>query len=167
MNSQIPIKLECMNDVKMSEKVELIIYLLEQCKSDISWYQERFKDAEREENNIRHEMEGVCSESGRPPKFDRRAVLATKWQNTLILRRAAKDSIALNQPLSDFLESDAGKNALNQLKQILGKIRKVENEMTNRAYYTREINAAGRNQALEKNLNTLIRRWKAEIKSTH
>ena len=151
----------------MSEKVELIIYLLEQCKSDTFWYQERFKDAEREENNIRHEMEGFCSENGKPPKFDRRAVLATKWQNTLIIRRAAKDNAALNQPLSDFVESDIGKNALNQLKQVLGKIRKVETEMKNRVYHKREINTATRNPALEQNLNTLIRKWKTELKSKH
>ena len=153
--------------MKISEKIELIIYLLEQCKSDSGWYQERFKDAEREENNIRHEMEGVGIENTGPPKFDRRAVLATKWQNTLITRRAAKDNIAMNQPLLEFIESDSGKNTINQLRQVLGKVRKVENDMSNRVYYKRETDTAKRNPALEKSLNALIRDWKSGLKRKH
>ena len=154
-------------EMKMSEKVELIIQLLEQCKSDVLWYEERFKDAEREENNIRHEMEGLGSERGKPPKFERRAVLATKWQHTLFMRRAAKDNISINRPLSDFLDSDIGKHSLNHLKQVLGQTRNVEKSMTNRVYYNRRTDMAKNNPDLEKNLNKLIRRWKADLKSKH
>ena len=148
--------------MKQSEKIELIIYLLEQFKKDNDWFQAQFKDAENEENNIRHEFEGIGSEDGKPPKYKRRAVLSTRLQRSLISRRVAKDDISILKFIVDYLETESCKSSLNQLKQILGKTRKVEDEMSTRRYIKREVSSAPQNPTMQKNLDKMIRSWKSK-----
>jgi len=143
--------------MKLSEKIELVINILEQCKIDINWYESKRMDAEQQENNIRHEMEGFTTKDGRPPSYNERARLATLWQNTLLTRRIAKNNIMLNQPLNEFIESDIGKTTLNSLKQILGKTRKIEKEIENMVYIVRKTDSTPMNPVLQKNLDKMIR----------
>jgi len=145
----------------------LVIYILEQAGKDNAWYQERFKDAEREGCNLSHEILGHGITNKPLPKYKERAVIATKWQNALLARRAAKDNIALNQPLYEFADSEFGKQALNKLRQILGKIRKAESDMENRVYFKRQTDIAPKNPDLEKNLNNLINDWKRSTQSKY
>ena len=56
---------------------------------------------------------------------------------------------------SEFIESDVGKNAINQLKQVLGRVRKTENNIETRVYYKREIKTL-ENPAFEKQIKKLI-----------
>ena len=52
-------------------------------------------------------------------------------------RRKYKDYCELSQPVMDYLETDKGKNVANQLKQVLGKVRKEEKRIANRQYIPR------------------------------
>lgn len=142
----------------------MIIYILEQCKIDVQWYQEQLKDEERRENNILHELEGVATEDGCPPKYDQRATLATQLQNTLIARRIAKDNITINQPIVDFINSEIGREAINKLKQKLGEIRKIEKNLHERIYHKRKTDDIPNNPIMKQNLNKLIRDWKKNRK---
>lgn len=146
--------------MKLSKKIEIIIKIYEQCISDYEWYEIRRQDAEKEENNIRHEMEGLKSDNGMPPKSTDRARLATAWQRTLLTRRAAKHHLAINQPFADYIGSDAGRNALNALKLVLGKTRKAESDMENKTYTMRKTDAAPMNPVLQKSIDELINDWK-------
>ena len=150
--------------MELSNKIEIIIQILEQCKSDFDWYEARRLDAEREENNVRHDMEGTGSGSGVLPKSKERARLATKWQQTLITRRVAKNQITVNQPLWDYLSSDAGKALVKSLPHILGKTRQAEKAIKNKAYARRPTDTAPMNPVLEKNIDELIREWKRKYK---
>ena len=120
-----------------------------------------------EETNLNHELEGVGNENRTPPNYKQRSKIATQLQNVLIKRRVAKDAIRINQPLLRFVESDVGTKALNQLRQTLGDVRKVENDMAERVYNKRELNREPSNPNLENNLNKMIRKWKMDSKKKH
>ena len=53
--------------MKLSEKIEIIISLLEQSKSDYEWYDKQVNLEENRKNNITHEIEGVNSFDFKPP----------------------------------------------------------------------------------------------------
>ena len=153
--------------IKPSERLELIIYIMEECRSITKWHKDKQTEAELEETNLTHELEGVGSENRTPPNYEQRAKIATRLQNVLIKRRVAKDTIRINQPLLKFVESDLGAKALNQLKQTLGELRKVENDMAERIYNKRGLNSQASNPDMEKKLNKLIRKWKSESRKKH
>ena len=147
--------------MKLSEKIEVIISLLEQSKSDFEWYDRQVNLEENRKNNITHEIEGVNSPDSKPPSYKKRASLATELQKCLISRRIAKDTRETNRPITDFLTSDVGKSALNALKQCLGDVRKLEKNMTLRRYYVRPTeNTEVINENAKKNLDELIKEWK-------
>ena len=156
-----------MTAIKLSEKIEVIIYILEQCNADVRYYKAQQQEAENEETNLNHELEGVGTENRRPPNYEQRAKIATQLQNSLIKRRVAKDALRFNQPLLKFIESEVGTKALNQLKQTLGELRKVESEMQERVYIKREAGNPAKNQAADKKLNDMIRDWKKQSKKKH
>ena len=151
--------------MNLSEKIELIIFILEQSKSDFEWYNKQVSLEENRRNNISHELEGVDSVDAKPPSYKERASLATELQKCLIARRIAKDFREINRPLSDFIESDAGKNSLRALKQCLGDVRKIEKNMKVRRYYNRPVENNGcLNENAKKNLDILIKDWKKSEK---
>ena len=150
-----------MAEVSLSEKLELIIGILDQCKTNHSWYVAQLAADEKRENTLRHELEGVGVDHRRPPGYKERARIATELQTALIARRLSKDYVALNEPVVDFLDSDIGKTVLNQLRQKLGETRKVESKMVSRKFYRRQTeNAAPENPEMKKSLDKLIRDWK-------
>jgi hypothetical protein len=147
--------------LKLSEKIEIIIYILEQCKKDYAWYAERLMEEENKKNDIMHELEGAGVDNKTPPKYDKRAALATKLQDVLITRRAIKDNVIINEPLFELVNSGQGKEMINKLKGKLGEVRKVEAYTENRKYNKRATESAPKNQALE----NLISEWKKDLKS--
>ena len=112
-----------MAQIKLSERIELILSILNQCKSDHIWYTSQLETEENKGNTLRHELEGVGVNHRTPPGYRERARLATELQAALIARRAAKDYIAITKPMADFLASDIGKNMVHQLQQQLGETR--------------------------------------------
>jgi glycerol-3-phosphate cytidylyltransferase-like family protein len=118
------------------------------------------KDAEREENNLIHALEGVSGESKSPPRYKERATIATKLQNTLIKRRIAKDYTIAYKVLISYLDSEDGRRVINKFKYVLGEIRKTESMMENRTYRERDIDVAPMNPVLKKDLEKLIAEWK-------
>lgn len=150
--------------MKLSDKIEFVLHVMEQCQADVRWYTQQQEDAEKEQTNLNHELEGVGTENRQPPNYDERARIATKLQHNLIRRRVAKDSLRANQPLLRFIESDEGKRAMNKLQQTLGELRNVEQTMDARAYLKRETVAPETNPEMSKNLNKLIKDWKKSKK---
>jgi len=150
-----------MAQIKLSEKIELILGILSQCKSDYSWYASQLEVEENKENTLRHEIEGVGINHRTPPGYRERARLATELQEALIARRAAKDYVAITKPMADFLITDIGKKMVNQLQQLLGEARKSESKLVDRRFLKRQTeNIAPENLELKKNLDKLIREWK-------
>ena len=155
--------------MKLSEKVELIIDIFDQCKSDTRWYTQQQTESEMEQLNLSHELEGVGTENRSPPKGTNRNKLATLLQGALIKRRIAKDMVIVNQPLIKFLESESGIRSYNLLKQVLGELRKTETNMAERRYTKRElaIDKKINNPTMKESLNKMIRDWKRKQRSKH
>ena len=147
----------------LSKKLELIVAILEQSKSDFEWYDKQVSLEENRKNNIIHEIEGVDSPEAKPPSYKKRASLATELQKCLIARRIAKDEREINKPVFDYIDSDPGKNALNVLRQCLGDVRKIEKNMKVRRYYSRQTeNTDSLNEDAKKNLDKLVRDLKKQ-----
>ena len=151
--------------MNLSQKIELVIHILEQSQREAKWFDAKLKEAEAEELNLNHELEGVANDARLPPKYRERARIATHLQNVLIQRRVAKDGMRSHQPLVKFIESEQGTKALNGLKQTLGELRKVEASMAERVYTKREAEKPTSNKAAEKKLNKMIREWKKESRA--
>lgn len=66
-----------------------------------------------------------------------RAKIATKLSRTRRERRDHKDLAMALEPLVEFLTSDRGQRMLNDLREALGKTRKVEAYLETRRYYPR------------------------------
>ena len=157
--------------LKLSEEIETILYFFERCKQDYKWHESQYQVEENKENELRHEIEGVGVRFRSPPLHDDRSKLATALQKALIARRISKDLIAIHKPVIDFIDSEIGKNAINQLKQKLGDVRKLEKNSANRIFYKRktendtpETESTKVNKA---NLDKMIRDWKRKSKSKY
>ena len=143
--------------MKLSEQLEIIIKILEQCVADHRWYHDQLVDAESDENNIRHEMEGLGAGVTELPKGKRLTELAKKQQDTLLRRRVAKNNMEISQALFDYLQSDIGKAALNAFKQHLGKARQAEIRSENRVYVRRPTDTAPINTVLQEQLDKIVK----------
>ena len=66
--------------------------------------------------------------------YGERAKVATKLARCRQERRESKDTVAVLDPLIQFLESGEGKSMMNSMQKILGKTRKVEENMKLRTY---------------------------------
>jgi hypothetical protein len=151
--------------MNLSEKIELIIFILEQSKSDFEWYDKQVYLEENKRNNLLHEIEGVEFPDAKPPSYKKRASLATELQNNLITRRISKDAREANRPIAEFVVSDCGKKTLNALRQRLGDVRKIEKGMNNRRYYHRLTeNETCLNDNAKENLEKLIKDWRKSLK---
>ena len=70
-------------------------------------------------------------------KYKERARLATKLQACRRERRQHKDIAEATEPLTTLLNSDKGKQFINQMREVLGKTRRIENKQNNRMYFPR------------------------------
>ena len=146
--------------MKLSEKIELMICILEQSAKDYEWYSGQLADADKKKTDLYHELEGVGVEHTTPPNYQQRAVLATRLQDALLTRRIAKDAVDIHEPLFEFTNSALGKDTLKRLKSDLGAVRKREQNKEYRKYHKRAADLPPVNPELEK----LIRLWKQSTK---
>ena len=70
-------------------------------------------------------------------KYAERAKLATKLQQCRQERREYKDVVQVLAPLFEHFSDARNKNSFNQLREVLGKMRKVERRQNHRVYYPR------------------------------
>ena len=70
-------------------------------------------------------------------KCDERSKLATKLAINRKDRRFYKDRLEEYQPIMDFLSDKQNKKVIDELTQILGKVRKQEQYHAKRTYYPR------------------------------
>lgn len=71
------------------------------------------------------------------PHADARSKLATRMRASRIARRESKDVVEELEPIVDFMSIQSNRKVIEQLTQILGKIRKVEKYHASRTYHPR------------------------------
>ena len=67
-------------------------------------------------------------------KYEERNKVATKLATNRKDRRYYKDRVEEYEPIVKFLNEQKNKNVVNQLKQVLGEVRKMENYHKDRFY---------------------------------
>ena len=69
--------------------------------------------------------------------YSGRAKVATGLSKTHQSRRLHKNQVESLEPVVNFLESNKGKNMIDLLKEVLGKVRKSEERIEKRMYSVR------------------------------
>lgn len=102
-----------------SEQLTNFLNFIDAC---ISRYKYAFDNVGQEDKRLQdllHEIEFA------PNKAERNKI-ATKLQRSRRIRRENKDEVKLYEKIAKFFEDKRNKDALNQLRQLLGQQRKEE-----------------------------------------
>lgn len=114
-----------------SEAISRFIGFLEEAKRIYAYSQEEFEHQDKIKVDYLHLLELRCQRSEDSLK------VSVVLQDCLAARRRCKDTIAVLDPLMEFLESERGKVLINHLPQVLGKMRKQEGKIKERIYSPR------------------------------
>lgn len=119
---------------KFSETISNFCDMVTEVKSDYEWNKTEVNRLDRLTQDYLHQLElnGL--------NYKERAKVATQLTKCRQLRRASKDTVEILEPFVEFIESEKGKQAMNFMKEALGKTRKVETYMKNRTYRYKELN---------------------------
>ena len=121
-----------MREEKQSEIISAFLKLLDDVPKEYKVACDFVNEKDKEAQDIMHEVEL------NQLKTNEKAKLMTELQNNRRERRYWKDKVDEYQPLNDYLnQSKEFKNIINQLKQILGKVRKAEKYLEERTYKPR------------------------------
>ena len=114
-----------------SESISVVCRMFDDAVKDYEWSKDKIEEANLLTQDYLHslELDGL--------KYDERAKLATQLAKCRQERRAHKDTMMILEPLVQYLGTDKGKQLVNLLREVLGKTRRVEEQMKNRVYYPR------------------------------
>ena len=116
-----------------SKSIEDALNMFAQASESLKMAQNELDYCDKKTQDLLHEIE-LCEWT-----YHERARAAIDLRMIRQRRRAAKDIIDTLTPLISWIDSQA--NAVNQLKQCLGAIRKAESKMEGRVYYKRAAGA--------------------------
>lgn len=116
---------------KFSEMISATLLLLDNASKDYKWNCEQVNIMDKLTQDYLHALELNSL------NYKERAKVATKLSKCRMKRRNHKDTARALEPLIEYLNTDRGKNAINSIKEVLGKTRKVEQKMENRVYVPR------------------------------
>ena len=118
-----------MNELlKTSDEISRFLQFLEQTEKDYAWAIEEMNRAENLTQDYLHQLELL------PSTYHGRAHLAKRLKDCRVHRRKLKDTFVVYGPIVDMLRTERGKLIVNQLQQVLGKVRKEEKFLTERKY---------------------------------
>ena len=113
---------------KTSEEISRFLKFLEQTEKDYAWAIEEMNRAENLTQDYLHQLELL------PSTYHGRAHLAKRLKECRIRRRRMKDTFVVYGPVVELLRTERGKLIVNQLQQVLGKVRKEEKFLEERKY---------------------------------
>ena len=113
---------------KLSEQISEFLKLLEQVEKDYAWAIQEESKSEMLTQDYLHQLELV------PFTYHERAKVAKQLRDCRVHRRAMKDIMIVNGPIVDFIRTEKGKVLISQLQQVVGKVRKEERHLQERAY---------------------------------
>lgn len=115
----------------ISEEISRFCNFLDTAQKEYAYHSEEVHRLELLTQDYLHslELDGM--------KYEGRAKVATQLALCRQERRQHKDMVQLLEPLVEFMASDKGKAGVNQLRETLGKTRKVEKRMEDRVYTPR------------------------------
>jgi len=111
-----------------SQILKTFLDFVENAKSEYNFNLEAMKNEERITQDYLHmlELEGL--------NYRERSKIATQLVANRQARRNYKDAVEELEPIVEFFEEAHNRNLINQLSQLLGQVRKVENYHQKRFY---------------------------------
>lgn len=116
--------------MKTSEPIKQFLDFIRECEPRYTLAYEAVKTEEKRTQDFLHAIEFE-------PHAEERSKIATKMRASRIERRENKDIVEELEPIIEFMSDRNNKRAMDQLQQLLGKVRKVEKYHENRSYYPR------------------------------
>ena len=113
---------------KFSDTISAFLNMVQEAESDYEWNYEEVHRLDGLTQDLLHTLELEDTH------YRETAKIGTQLKKCRQLRRESKDTTMILQPLIDFLDSEKGRQAINLMKEMLGKTRKVEDMMTRRVY---------------------------------
>lgn len=114
--------------MKKSEIITQFLNYIDNCQKQYDYAYEKVGIEDRRTSDLLHELEIENTTS------NERSKLATKLRNSRRDRRYWKDIVEECEPIINFANVPVNKKVINQLKQLLGEVRKVENYHSTRTY---------------------------------
>ena len=90
-----------MSKIDISEEIGDFLRLLDQAQKDYAWYKDELHRLEQLQQDYLHMLELQDA------TYHKRAKIASELRQCRIDRREAKDTIAILDPMVDFLQSDS------------------------------------------------------------
>lgn len=116
--------------LKNSEQIKAFLDFVEDCSSLNAMAREGISTEEKRQQDLLHMIEFETSSKKRGP-------IDTKLHRCRTSRRRYKDIFEETDDIVQFFREPQHKKTLEQLRQLLGKVRKVERYHQNRSYTLR------------------------------
>ena len=117
--------------IKNSEIISEFLKLLDRAAKEYPIAYEMVGEKDKETTDFMHEVELEKHDQ------NEKAKMMTKLKRIRNERRYWKNKVDELQPIHEFVSDKSFKSAMEQLKQLLGKVRKVENYLEDRNYKPR------------------------------
>ncbi|MBR6849648.1 MAG: hypothetical protein IKM88_05380 [Lachnospiraceae bacterium] len=115
---------------KTSDSIKQFLDFIRECEPRYLMALEIVKTEEKRTQDFLHAIEFE-------PHAEERSKIATKMRASRIERRENKDIVEELEPIIEFMADRTNKKVIDQLSQLLGRVRKVEKYHENRSYYPR------------------------------
>lgn len=116
--------------MKTSEEIKTFLDFIREAESRYNLALDAMKTEDKRTQDFLHAIEFE-------PHAEERSKIATKIRASRKTRRENKDIVEELEPVIDFMSVQANKKVIDQLTQLLGRIRKVEKYHENRSYHPR------------------------------
>lgn len=115
---------------KTSEKIKAFLDLVEECQQLNSIARQGISDEEKLQQDLLHAIEFETNSKKRGP-------IDTKLHRCRVARRRYKDLFAVTDEIVQFFQEQQHKKTLDQMRQLLGRVRKIEKHQEHRIYNPR------------------------------
>ncbi|MBQ9613251.1 MAG: hypothetical protein IJV14_11805 [Lachnospiraceae bacterium] len=116
--------------MKTSEEIKQFLDFIKGCRTKYEIAHEAMRTEERREQDFIHAIEFETH-------VENRSKTCTKLRACLMERRRNKDIVEELEPVIEYISNPQNKKCLDQLTQILGRVRKAEKYHENRSYHPR------------------------------
>lgn len=124
---------------KLSEQIKSFLDFIDECQELNSMAYSGVGEEDKRHQDLIHAIEFEHN----PNKI---AQIGIRLHQNRMERRAYKDLFEVTDPVVQFARDPQNKKALDQMRQLLGKVRKVENRHENRVYIPRVKEDGGHGQ---------------------
>ncbi|MBQ8802293.1 MAG: hypothetical protein IJZ53_01470 [Tyzzerella sp.] len=110
-----------------SNKIKAFLDFIDECKN---MHDLAFENMKKEDARLQDLLHAIEFET----KTKERSKLCTKLHKSRIERREYKNAVELTEDIVNFFQEPQHKKTLDQMRQLLGKVRKVEKYHNDRVY---------------------------------